>query len=135
MNRFVNRSMENQGMASVKPVRIVIDSASQKLVTVRQIFSDDPAPQTQASAALRRSPLSSPAAAWPCEKVLLNPAPLSRRFSFSTSYHSKLFLSIPIFDFITFHNFSAAVSAILEQIALKHPLPCAFSLHLGAAMC
>ena len=53
-----------------------------KLVTVRQILSDDPAPQIQAFAELRRSPLSFPAAAWPCRKVLLNTAPLSRRFSF-----------------------------------------------------
>ena len=73
-------------------------------VTVRQIFSDDPAPQIQAFTELRRSPLSSPAAAWPCRQVLLNPAPLSRRFSFSTSYHRRLLLSIAFFVFIIIHN-------------------------------
>ena len=31
---------------------------------------------------LRRSPLSPVAAAWPCRRVLLNPAPLSKRFNF-----------------------------------------------------
>jgi len=46
-------------------------------VTVRQIFSDDPAVKTQASLLLRRYSLSPTAAAWPCCWVLMRTAPLS----------------------------------------------------------
>ena len=55
------------------------DSASQKIsVTVRQMFSADPAGSGQNPGfLLRRSPLSRCAACWPCEAVLMNPAPLS----------------------------------------------------------
>lgn len=54
-----------------------------KIVTVRQIFSDDPAWKIQAFSSLRRSSLSPTAAAWPCGWVLMKPAPLSKRFNFS----------------------------------------------------
>ena len=59
--------------------RTAIDSASQKIsVTVRQMFSADPAGSGQNPGfLLRRSPLSRCAACWPCEAVLMNPAPLS----------------------------------------------------------
>ena len=73
-------------------------------MTVRQIFSADPAPQIQAFTELRRFPLSILAAAWPCQNVLMNPAPLSRRFSFSTSYHRFSVLSIAIFPFYRFYQ-------------------------------
>ncbi len=53
------------------------DSASQGLVTVRQMFSDGPAEKIQAIFPLRRWPLSPAAAAWPCRRVLMDTAPLS----------------------------------------------------------
>ena len=81
-------------------------------VTVRQMFSDEPAPQIQAFTELRRSPLSSPAAAWPCRKVLLNPAPLSRRLSFSTSYHSNMPLSTPFFLFYHYEQYRHCFTAL-----------------------
>ena len=93
------------------------------------MFSDDPAPQTQAFTELRRSPLSFPAAAWPCRKVLMNPAPLSRRLSFSTSYHHKPILSIGFFDFIIPYNpakyftpLNCHILPILSSTTNKNPI-------------
>ena len=61
---------------------MAIDSASQMLVTVRQIFSDDPATEKQAFSCASAVSLFQPTAAWPCRKVLMSPAPLSKRFNF-----------------------------------------------------
>ena len=84
MDRFVKRSMENtersprQGRS-----RTAIDSASQRFVTVRQVFPDGPAPEGQASSRhfgggpfpVRRLPGLAGA-------VLMNAAPLSERSNF-----------------------------------------------------
>ena len=84
MNRSVKRSMENtersprQGRS-----RTAIDSASQRFVTVRQVFPDGPAPEGQASSRhfgggpfpVRRLPGLAGA-------VLMNAAPLSERSNF-----------------------------------------------------
>ena len=84
MDRFVKRSMENYGK---KPPagrsRTAIDSASQRFVTVRQVFPDGPAPEGQASSRhfgggpfpVRRLPGLAGA-------VLMNAAPLSERSNF-----------------------------------------------------
>lgn len=77
------------------------DSASQRYVTVRQIFSDDPAWKIQAFSALRRLPLSPSAAAWPCRRLLLKPAPLSERFNFPYTSTIKRICQ-PFFAFLSF---------------------------------
>ena len=60
------------------------DSASQnKLVTVRQMFSDGPAIKAEAPLKLRRSSLSLQAVASPCLQVLMCTAPLSSDLIFS----------------------------------------------------
>ena len=68
-------------------------------MTVRQIFSDDPARKIQASFPLRRSPLSHTAAAWPCHRVLMNPAPLSGAIQFSNILAQKISIVNPLFAY------------------------------------
>ena len=79
------------------------DSASQKFVTVRQIFSAGPAVKIQASLQLRRSSLSQSAAAWPCWKLLLCTAPLSSDLIFCY-FNTVSILSQCFFAFIVVCN-------------------------------
>ena len=95
------------------------NSAPQKFfVTVRQIFSDDPAGGFQAKLPLRRYSLSLFAAARPCKEVLMNPAPLSQAIQFF------FILTLPIL-------FVNRISEIYF-LSLRHGLCRATSLIRGA---
>ena len=88
MDRFVKRSMGNTESCPGGALRTAIDSASQRFVTVRQVFPDGPAPKGQASFRhfgggpfpVRRLPGLAGA-------VLMDAAPLSERSNFEVSYH------------------------------------------------
>ena len=69
---------------SEKKEKTTSDSTPQTFVTVRQMFSADPAERIQASFQLRRSSLSPTAAAWPMLKGTDVYRSSIKRFSFST---------------------------------------------------
>src|SRR5699024_6250790 len=77
------------------------------------------------SALLRRSPLSSPAAAWPCRGLLMKPAPLSERFNFLVSYHRLWDLSTDFEFFVNIVEFVRIFSSAAGEIAPRAmPDPC-----------
>lgn len=84
MDRSVKRSMGNTETLRGSMLRMPFDSASQKsFVTVRQIFSADPAIGKPGSPpTLRRRSLSRRRLPDLCRTVLMNIAPLSEQFNF-----------------------------------------------------
>ena len=95
-----------------------------KFVTVRQMFSADPATENQCNfPSLRRYTLSSLAAARPCQRVLMRTAPLSKRFNFKVYYHacwglSTSFESIRKNLFRVFRNRIAFVKKLLNSLTI-----------------
>ena len=83
MDRFVKRSMGNTESCPGGALRTAIDSASQRFVTVRQVFPDDPAPEGQASSRhFGGGPFPTRRLPGLAGAVLMNAAPLSERFNF-----------------------------------------------------
>ena len=94
MDRFVKRSMEIR-IKSQTGIRMAIDSASQSFCdSLTDLICQTSNGKSCILPQLRRYTLSSLTAAWPCQRVLMRTAPLSKRFNFQVYYHSGQFLSI-----------------------------------------
>jgi hypothetical protein len=81
MNRFAGGPLK---IISRKIRTTILDSAPQSTVTVRRIFSGGPETEKQAFSRLfGGGPFPVPLLAWHCGEVLMDAAPLSKRFNFS----------------------------------------------------
>ncbi len=78
------------------PFRTAIDSASQRFVTVRQVFPDGPAPKSRLSRHFGGGPFPVRRLPGLAGAVLMDTAPLSKRFNFEVSYHGSKALSTVI---------------------------------------